>query len=282
MPIGMAAMFPRKAYVGGTEVAAAVLGDFCISERFRSLGPAVQLQKACLSAVKSGEIAFCYDYPSSRMLAIYKYLGLGPCERSLRLVKFLKAEAAIGGDLAHRLAKPFLGMAGSFLNFREPRPSASDNNEYKLEREPAWSEYQALANKIRSSQGDCTARTATYLNWRFLRHPSDFYEFLAAYKTGELQGYCVFRISGDHAQLTDMLAMPQAETTTGLLFHLLRILRARGASKVSLSALAGDPRVPLLKKFGFWERESVPVIRYCPGRDNLASRLLLMQGDRES
>jgi hypothetical protein len=282
MPVGMAAMFPRKTYVNGNKVSAAVLGDFCISERFRSLGPAVQLQKACLSPVKSGEIAFCYDYPSSGMLSIYKYLGLVPCERSLRFVKLLKVGATIGGRATHGLAKPVLDLTSLLLKFREPKPPASDKNDYKLENEPFSSEYQALADKVGSSQGDCTARTATYLNWRFRQHPSEQYELLAAYRGGELQGYCVFKVSGDHAQLTDMLSVPQADTMTGLLFHLLRILRLRGASTVNLSAVAGDPRVPLLKKFGFWARESVPVIRYSAGRDDLGRRLLLMQGDRES
>jgi len=281
-PVGMAAMFPRKAFVNGNEVSAAVLGDFCISERFRSLGPAVQLQKACLSPVKSGEIAFCYDYPSSRMLAIYKYLGLVPSDQSFRFVKFLKAEAAIGRKSVHSLAKPFLPLGTALLRLGEPQPLASDKNEYRLEQEPDASEYQALADKIGSSQGDCTARTATYLNWRFRQHPSEQYEFLAAYRGGELQGYCIFKVSGESAQLTDMLSMPQADTTKGLLFHLLRILRGRGASTVSVAALASDPRVPLLRKFGFWGRESVPVIRYSAGRDNLGARLLLMQGDRES
>src|SRR5581483_5394675 len=43
-PIGMCAVFPRRAYVAGHEVLGCVLGDFCVSQGYRSLGPAIHLQ----------------------------------------------------------------------------------------------------------------------------------------------------------------------------------------------------------------------------------------------
>src|SRR3974390_952369 len=63
-PVGMCALFPRLAYVNGNEVLGCVLGDFCVSKQYRSLGPAVQLQRACLSAIESGQFSFGYDFPS--------------------------------------------------------------------------------------------------------------------------------------------------------------------------------------------------------------------------
>ncbi len=46
--VGMAAAFPRRFYLDGCEVCCWVLGDFCLDSEYRSLGPALQLQRACL------------------------------------------------------------------------------------------------------------------------------------------------------------------------------------------------------------------------------------------
>src|SRR5215467_13505719 len=69
-PVGMASVFPRRGYVRGSEVLGCVLGDFCISEDYRSLGPAAKLQRACLSSIKACDFAFYYDFPSSGMIAV--------------------------------------------------------------------------------------------------------------------------------------------------------------------------------------------------------------------
>src|SRR5258707_14285040 len=47
--VGMAAAFPRRIWIGGAENVGWVLGDFCVSDQNRSLGPALQLQRACLA-----------------------------------------------------------------------------------------------------------------------------------------------------------------------------------------------------------------------------------------
>src|SRR3954465_7963742 len=53
--IGMAVAFPRRIYSGNENALAWVLGDFCLDRHCRSLGPALQLQRASLHALaKSG------------------------------------------------------------------------------------------------------------------------------------------------------------------------------------------------------------------------------------
>src|SRR5262245_31471653 len=60
--IGLASAFPRRVYIGEREALCWVLGDFCINEGHRTLGPALQLQRACLAGIDAGEAAFCYDF----------------------------------------------------------------------------------------------------------------------------------------------------------------------------------------------------------------------------
>src|SRR5689334_17291434 len=49
--IGAAAAFPRRMYADNGVTVGCVLGDFFVAPEYRSLGPAVQLQRACLGSV---------------------------------------------------------------------------------------------------------------------------------------------------------------------------------------------------------------------------------------
>src|SRR5262245_50888305 len=50
-PVGMAAAFPRRMHMSGREGLGWILGDFCVDDEYRTLGPAVQLQRACMSGL---------------------------------------------------------------------------------------------------------------------------------------------------------------------------------------------------------------------------------------
>src|SRR5262245_49551704 len=93
--IGMAAAFPRRVYVADREGVSWVLGDFCISGTYRSLGPALQLQRVCLAAAEKEGVLFCYDFPSASMLAVYKRLGFNMTGEMLRLAKPLRVDRKV-------------------------------------------------------------------------------------------------------------------------------------------------------------------------------------------
>src|SRR5262249_21123805 len=85
--IGAAAAFPRKLYVDAKETYASVLGDFCLDPEHRSLGPALQLQRACLADIQSSPHDFFYDFPSDKMMAIYKRLQISAERHVVRWAK---------------------------------------------------------------------------------------------------------------------------------------------------------------------------------------------------
>src|SRR5262245_17906033 len=90
--VATAAAFPRRIYAGGKKYVAWVLGDFCVDNSYRSLGPALQLQKRCLADLKTSGAAFSYDFPSHNMLAIYRRLGLNPSMEMIRFAKLLRID----------------------------------------------------------------------------------------------------------------------------------------------------------------------------------------------
>ena len=282
-PVGMAAVFPRMVHLRDAVAPACVLGDFCVSPRHRSLGPAVQLQRACLALINSGEFAAAYDFPSTAMLGIYRHLGIHPAGELVRLLKPLRVDRQMERFLPSRILSHPAAVAGNFvLEITEHVSSNPPGVEFRLEETPCESEYSQLADRVGSSVGTCTVRSAEYLNWRYWQHPICKYEFLAARRDGELLAFCTFTTSDGIATVTELFGSMDEQAVPSLLQSLIALLRTRSASAVSLPVLATDPRRGWLRKMGFWAREAVPVIGVAPESTNASLQMFLMQGDRES
>jgi hypothetical protein len=279
----MAAVFPRLMHSRGETVTGCVFGDFCVSPKNRSLGPALQLQKACLASVKPGEFVVAYDFPSTAMLSIYQHLGIQPTAKLVRLLKPLRVDSNVQRVLPARvLSRPASAVANFALELQEPAPSNPPGVEFRLEEGPCASEYSQLADRIGSSLGTCTVRSAEYLNWRYWQHPSRKYEFLAARRGVELQAYCTFTVAEGVVTIAELFGSMDEQAVPSLLQNLIAVLRARGVATVSLPVLGNDPRRGWLRKMGFWAREAVPVIGIAPESTDFSLHMFLMQGDRES
>jgi hypothetical protein len=93
--IGAAAAFPRKVHFNGALKLGLVLGDFCVADRFRTLGISLLLQRACLAAVNEDAVEFVYDFPSPSMMAVYKRIGIPQAGTLVRWAKPLRVEAKL-------------------------------------------------------------------------------------------------------------------------------------------------------------------------------------------
>lgn len=274
--IGASAAFPRRMLVNGRERLGWVLGDFCISSEYRSLGPALQLQKMALGAVDSGEADFCYDFPSMPMTAIYKRLGVNSKTQLVRFSKLLRVNWR--PQVLSLIVNPLL----SLFQCRPRRgPWAFDFHEGEC-----GEEFTRVARSAARHTGAQVLRSAEYLNWRYLRHPFVSYRLLTARLAGELHGYIVLTYVGQNVEIVEMSAAGD-EIITALLESLIARLSNAGFFHIHVFLTSGDSRKWLLRKKGFWPRESRPVMFYWSASSGefLNDRFLgplLMQGDRDS
>lgn len=282
-PVGMAAVFPRQMYHGDGVVPGCVLGDFCLSPQYRTVGPALQLQRACLGSARSRAFAVAYDFPSATMLGIYRHLGISPIGQSVRLAKTLRVDRKIASRLPVPVLSRPLAAAMNFALTLADQPSSGEAGlDFRLQDAPCTTEYSKLAAQIGSSFGICTVRSAEYLNWRYWQHPRTRYEFLTARRQTELLTYCAFTVSDGNATVVELFGNMDVDVVTRLLGELAKLLRVRGLATISLPVLSSDLRLGLLRKLGFRARESVPVVGFAGGSTLLGSQMFLMHGDRES
>lgn len=285
--VGSAAAYPRKMYFNGQEKSGLVLGDFCIDEKYRSLGPSLQLQRACLTALHEPQFEFLYDFPSRSMMAIYKRLGWEQSGELFRWAKPLRAEEKLS-QLLHskRLAKGISVLANALLARRGWR---GDRNscDVQLHEGPCGQEFSQLDEELRKQPGIRTVRSPEYLNWRYLADSRSSYTILAARRAGKLVGYVVCTRDISDACIVDLCSVEEPGTIARLLFMAVKHLRKRGAGVVSLIAGNAHPWSTVFERAGFRRREASPIVVALAG-DASISKLefeqnwRLMRGDRDS
>jgi hypothetical protein len=287
--VGMVSAFPRRMFVGGGVALAWVLGDFCIHAQYRSLGPALQLQRACLAEAETVGVAFCYDFPSETMMAIYKRLRINPYGEMQRLVKPLRVEPTIGRFIAApRLVQGLSVVPNFLLNVRDCRSNRRAALTVSRHEGKCGEEFSRLAQLVGDHYGVCIERSSGYLNWRYRANPLDCYELFTARRGDALVGYAFVTQHSNRAMLVELFGIEERAVVGYLVQHVVAFLRQRGVDTVTAPMLASHPWLPLLRDLGFRPREARPVVVYVPSSSPAMRGLgeslhfFVMQGDRDS
>jgi hypothetical protein len=288
-PIGSAGAFPRRMCVQGRSITAWVLGDLCIDEQHRSLGPAVQLQRTCLEEIGSAGGSFWYDFPSRSMEAVYRRLGMtAPQGRLVRLARPLR----LGSKLRQRLGvSPLSRGVGAAVDLAlacAARPRRLSRSLSIAPHEGAYhEEFSALAGLVNAHYGLCSERSAGYLNWRYHDNPIQPHEALCVRRGGVLLAYVVLAYEeGDTATVVDLFGIPDVSLLRALLRAAAARAWYRGAATVSISLLESHPWIRLVRQLGFHLRDAAPVyLRSTGGSDtSLVADIpwFLTLGDRDA
>jgi hypothetical protein len=286
--VGTAAAFPRRCYLGQSKISAWVFGDFCFDAQYRSLGPALQLQRACLRVLESDSAVFSYDFPSASMLAVYKRLGFQVTMTMVRLARLLRVDRKVRNVINIPAAEQVISTAGNTL-LRLVSANIVPDRSVELHRHQGscGEEFTMLAEEQRGRNGMCIQRSAEYLNWRYVNNPLTQHKFLTARQHGILKGYAVWTQAGNDAFVVDLFGENNPAIVKGLLSEVVSYLTERGVMTLSVWLNDSHPWLPWYSEMGFRSRESIPMV-CIPGSGigNLVSlrsaKWFLMQGDRDS
>lgn len=286
--IGVSAAFPRRIYSHGQELRGYVLGDFCMHPDYRSLGPALALQRSTLDDLSREGAGFVFDFPSTSMLAIYKRLRIESKEAAIRFAKPLRADRQIQKRIPAKAAGAVVSAAANVaLRLRDVGLGRSSEWTIAEETGPCGEEFTQAFQQWAPRMGTCADRSAEYLNWRFLQHPQRRYQILTARKDGRLCGYLIYHWEGEDAAVVDLLAENEL-VSKDLIVELIAIMRNCGVHTLSAPFLGSHPGRKIFEECGFQPRESSPVVvlslpwNATRPDGQAADRWYLMHGDRES
>lgn len=231
--------------------------NLAIDPKYRTAGPAIQLQRAVLDhAGLSGHSLVCGI--TDRAAAVQKRAGyhhLGPLEQwtkvlrtESRLQKYLKVPAlakcaGFGLDLA---------LWGVSPEARYRRPPG-----WKVEiRERFDARFDRLWERAAPQFAIVTERSSKFLDWRFRECSDDRFRTLSLCDaTGELAGYAVYRNDGFTVELSDLLS-GRPEDLEILIVEVLRHVRKlRPAVRTVHAPYFGNGTLPAaLRRSGFTRR----------------------------
>ena len=285
--IGVASAFPRRAIVDGAETVGWVLGDFCIHDEYRTLGPALQLNRACLDAVGRGDAAFCYDFPSQSMMAVYRRLRIAPIGNVVRHARVLRWGRRLGRSIPVPGLREGVTAIAAIADLAPPaRARVPEGLSLNLHSEACGTEFDELDRARRGKTRVHFERSAAHLNWRYRAKPGSRHELLAARDSRGLRGYAALVSDGPDASISDLAALDD-ETAQALLDESAAHSWRRGAVTLSMSLFAAHAVAPVLRRRGFRPREERPVIVHAGPDLRLRPALgegdvPLTDGDRES
>jgi hypothetical protein len=259
--VGAVSAGPRVLQVDARDSRAAVVVDFVVDSRHRTLYPALILQRGMRNmAVQTFELA--YGFPNPRAWPLMERAGyrkLGSMVRYVRVVR-------VAHYAKQALLRLLLTPAGAVIDRVR---MALQGARARLPQ--AWSiawlscfdeRFDEMWARLTDAPAIIERRDARFLDWRFLRQPNAQYRIFAMLdQDRRLAAYAVCQREGSVLHVRDFLSRGICDPGLScLLQQVAHAARAEGCSSVSLELL-GTPEVQRILKEGGWvPRGSRPVM----------------------
>jgi hypothetical protein len=264
-----------------------IVGDVSVASSERGRGTAGLLLQH-VSAASRSLVPGCIVLPNDafeRTLRRSAWKELGALQRGTRV---LRASPSAPGpaSLARRAIKHALARALRVVDAVQRRSIRGP-----IELAPATAGDSGVAElwqRVRAGPHLLAARSAQYLEWRYVRHPIHRYELLALRRGAETAGYTVLRTDGRIVWIEDAIAVDEASAAALALELIARA--AATTDVVELHARYSStwlPGVPW-QRFGFVRRpDRQPIFGVGaastsdPGADLTHAALYAAGGDKD-
>ncbi len=257
--IGSTAVFPRRFYVKGKYMLGGITGDFAMDKNYRTLGPALKLQKATISASNGNKYDFLYGYPNKLSEPVQRRAGFKIVGSTYRMVKILRSNNYVRRYInVPMITKLFSKPVDLILKFKSKETYYKNRGEFSAEVLSDFDKrFDDLWEKASATYKVVGERTSEFLNWRFSKCPYKEYNvFVLTQKgTGELFGYIVFYITKNNVNIADLFVLDMNGYVDVLLSEFFLYQRKKGYETVSMIYLGNEDFVRKLQEYDFSIRD---------------------------
>lgn len=263
--VGVASVFPRSMWLGNEVKRCGQIGDFAIDRGYRSLGPALMLQRATFTPVNHGLLALCYDCPPhDQGMATFRRLGLTANCHMLCYVMLLKTDRYLTKHLGQGpMTTGVAALGNALLNLCSVRKRPMPGLEIALHAGRFDEEFSLLDQKVGGSMGIRGRRAAQDLNWRYRDDPLHEYQVLVARRSGELIAFVVFSICDQDAYLVDLFGLVSLEIGLELIEAVVEHVRKKPVQTLRTLIARENGLAAILEKGGFrFRSQAACVVAY--------------------
>jgi hypothetical protein len=274
-PVAMASVFPRNMYLCGKPIVCGQVGDFVVDAPYRSLGPAVMLQRATFEPVNSGVFPFCYDCPPhDQGMSTFVRLGMRPnCEIG-RHVLPLRTDEFVEKKLGNGVwTKPLVAASNLALKLRVANRTTPGLEIAEFDG-VFDEEFSHLDKAVPSPRAIRASRSAADLNWRYRKNPVFDLRVLVARRKGELVGFLSYLLFARRASIVDVFGRDLAQVGITLLEAAIAECRRRNLTSLEGYCSPESELSRLFKEIGFRLRHrAVLIVAYAKPGDPLGAQL---------
>jgi hypothetical protein len=266
---GSIALFPRRTFVNGKPIIAAISGDYSVDREHRVFGPALELQKRAVSGCDGTKFDLIYGVPNKQSEAVhlrvgYKVIGeFLSLTRPLRSYYYLKRHIDI--PFFTKIVSKLIDIA---LRCVSRERIIRGNGKYVIGMPSSFdNRFNILWDIAKLRYPIIGERTSSYLNWRYLQSPHEDYRIftLSDKKRGHIVGYIVFHVAENRTYIDDLLSLDTEKTLESLLSEFLLVQRKEGSESISITYTGTQDFLSKLKEYGFSIRDKeANVVAYVP------------------
>jgi len=266
--VAMTSLFPRRMYVDGKPLMCGQVTHFVIDPAYRSLGPALLLQRATFEPVDSGELAFCYDCPPhDRGMSTFVRLGMKASCEVTRYTLLLRSDEFLDRRLGNRAwTKPLVAASNLALRMRS-KARLVHGLEISEHKGAFGEEFRVLDRRVPSSGMVRASRSPEELDWRYQQDPAAAegvdergeYRVLVARKSEELQAFLVlfFAPAAGVAHILDLFGVQLEETGAALVAAAVSVCHQRNLHSLYAFCSERSELEALFRSSGFRPRERI-------------------------
>lgn len=263
--IGVASLFPRMMWIGESSMLCGQVGDFAVNPIYRSLGPAVLLQKATFEPVNDGALAMCYDCPpDDRGMSTFRRLGMDANCQMHRFARPLRVERHLAKRLGHAGLAKAAAFFGDFLLTAWPAEKKGARDLEIVRHAGRFDEeFTHLDRRVGAKNSIRSRRSAADLNWRFRDDPLNQYCVLTARSRNELAGFLIASTANEDTFVIDLFGEPLDQVGLVLLDALVQQERQTHVQSLHSVAAGESHLAHVLRNGRFRQREpSARIVAY--------------------
>ncbi len=254
--VGSASLFPRRLYVGGAAVRAAIAGDFAVDREHRAYGPALRLQRTIREALGECGLDVIYGVPNRLSERIFLRIGYSGLGRFGRFVKVLKAEYKRGQYIPPApLTRVFSSVIDLWFKGFSREAGYRRPEGLSVEEPASFDErFDRLWERALPQFAIIGVRDSRALNWRFKGSPHHDYRVHAVVDGdgGGVGGYIVYFLENNACYIADVLFIDSERIRDALFAEFVIKMRERGVGLLSVRCLGGGLLEKQLRRFGFF------------------------------
>ena len=248
---GSLTIFPRRYYCRGKLFEGGTTGDYAIKKRFRSLGPALSLQRNVLKSIKHDQIIIGFPNKIAekiQMRAGFKFFG-----NMVFYTKPIRAQYIINKLGRFIPLKYFNRIIDVLLFCRDFKIKKNKTLLIINKPQDIAIRFDQIWNKCKNKFSFIGDRSFKYLFWRYFENPYHDYKLFAIthIKEERLLGYIIYRVS-DYNVIVDDFLWNGINQHFNDLFYLFTIFcRKSGYNSISLHIFENNKIDNLLRKNNF-------------------------------